>query len=143
MTDPDPLEELATLTAALRAHAELCALSGAVGLEPAPRPAERAGADARATEAPATQPRAVAAVSPASQASRAEHSERPAASAPNASARTALPLAPGAERLASLAREVARCTRCGLHRDRTQTVFARGTGSSGLCFVGEGPGADE
>jgi DNA polymerase len=38
---------------------------------------------------------------------------------------------------------VADCTACRLHETRTQTVFARGTGSSGLCFVGEGPGADE
>jgi DNA polymerase len=30
-----------------------------------------------------------------------------------------------------------------LSQHRKQTVFARGTGSSGLCFVGEGPGADE
>ncbi len=42
-----------------------------------------------------------------------------------------------------LATEVASCTKCGLHAGRTQTVFARGTGSSRLCFVGEGPGADE
>jgi uracil-DNA glycosylase family 4 len=38
---------------------------------------------------------------------------------------------------------VSGCTRCGLHCERKQTVFARGTGSSGVCFVGEGPGADE
>jgi len=42
-----------------------------------------------------------------------------------------------------LAAEVASCTRCTLHQHRTQTVFARGTGRSGLCFVGEGPGAEE
>jgi DNA polymerase len=42
-----------------------------------------------------------------------------------------------------LADEVKGCTRCVLHQARTQTVFARGNGSSGLCFVGEGPGADE
>jgi uracil-DNA glycosylase len=42
-----------------------------------------------------------------------------------------------------LADEVKSCTRCVLHSARTQTVFARGNGSSGLCFVGEGPGADE
>jgi DNA polymerase len=35
------------------------------------------------------------------------------------------------------------CTLCELHEQRTQTVFSRGTGVSGLCFVGEGPGADE
>ena len=46
-------------------------------------------------------------------------------------------------RLNVLAAEVASCTRCTLHQHRTQTVFARGTGRSGLCFVGEGPGAEE
>ncbi|HOU91700.1 MAG TPA: uracil-DNA glycosylase family protein [Polyangiaceae bacterium] len=46
-------------------------------------------------------------------------------------------------RLAELEREVAACERCGLHRGRQRTVFARGTGASGLCFVGEGPGAEE
>jgi DNA polymerase len=35
------------------------------------------------------------------------------------------------------------CQKCDLHTERTQTVFSRGTGSSGLCFVGEGPGAEE
>jgi DNA polymerase len=42
-----------------------------------------------------------------------------------------------------LQNEIKSCTRCGLHAGRTQTVFARGTPKSGLCFVGEGPGADE
>lgn len=46
-------------------------------------------------------------------------------------------------RLAELEREVAGCERCALHRGRQRTVFARGTGTSGICFVGEGPGADE
>ncbi len=35
------------------------------------------------------------------------------------------------------------CTKCDLATSRTQTVFSRGTAVSGLCFVGEGPGADE
>ncbi len=30
-----------------------------------------------------------------------------------------------------------------LHEQRTQTVFARGNPAAELCFVGEGPGADE
>lgn len=46
-------------------------------------------------------------------------------------------------RLQTLASEITGCTRCSLHQERTQTVFARGTGSAGVCFVGEGPGADE
>ncbi len=47
------------------------------------------------------------------------------------------------EKLAILQESVAGCTKCRLHEQRTQTVFARGTGKSGLCFIGEGPGADE
>lgn len=46
-------------------------------------------------------------------------------------------------RLQLLQTEVQGCTRCALHTTRTQTVFARGTGRSGVCFIGEGPGADE
>ena len=143
MTEPDPLEELTTLTAALRAHAELCALSGAVGLEPAQRPAERNEADTRAVEMRTSLPHTAT----APQQPRAEHNDPPPAPAPNASdgapPRTSLPLAAGAERLASLAREIAGARAVHSHRDRTQTVFARGTSSSGLCFIGEGPGADE
>ncbi|MBK7583498.1 MAG: uracil-DNA glycosylase [Myxococcales bacterium] len=39
--------------------------------------------------------------------------------------------------------EVRACVACPLHSTRTQTVFSRGSGGSGLMFVGEGPGADE
>lgn len=39
--------------------------------------------------------------------------------------------------------EVKGCSRCGLHLTRTNTVFARGNPLSELCFVGEGPGAEE
>ena len=126
MSDLDPLEELSALTAALRVHAELCALSGAVGLEPAQVVARRPGADTAET--------------------RAEQRETaPTATpiAPAAAPRAPADAAERAHRLTVLAQEVSGCTRCGLHRERKQTVFARGTGSSGVCFVGEGPGADE
>lgn len=46
-------------------------------------------------------------------------------------------------RLLVLQQEVAACVGCRLHETRTQTVFARGTMKSGICFIGEGPGADE
>jgi DNA polymerase len=46
-------------------------------------------------------------------------------------------------RLAQVAQEVASCTRCALAATRTQTVFARGNPEASICFVGEGPGADE
>lgn len=53
------------------------------------------------------------------------------------------PEAEGRARLEVLQTEVSGCTRCGLAAERTQTVFARGKGTSGVCFVGEGPGQDE
>ncbi len=58
-------------------------------------------------------------------------------------ARQVLTQAEKIEKLAALQESVAGCTRCRLHEQRTQTVFARGTGKCGLCFIGEGPGADE
>src|SRR5260370_11964964 len=35
------------------------------------------------------------------------------------------------------------CTRCKLHKARTQIVFGVGNPHADLMFVGEGPGADE
>jgi DNA polymerase len=46
-------------------------------------------------------------------------------------------------RLALLAEEAQSCSRCVLHEERKQAVFARGNPFAELCFVGEGPGADE
>ncbi len=46
--------------------------------------------------------------------------------------------------LSVLAAEVKNCTRCPeLAATRTQTVFADGSPSAELCFLGEAPGADE
>jgi DNA polymerase len=53
-----------------------------------------------------------------------------------------LPLA-GEARLQAIAAEAASCTRCALHEGRATSVFARGSGASGLVFVGEGPGEEE
>lgn len=39
--------------------------------------------------------------------------------------------------------EVRACRACRLAPTRTQTVFARGNPDARLCFIGEGPGADE
>jgi uracil-DNA glycosylase len=53
------------------------------------------------------------------------------------------PSAPGADVWESLASEVRACTRCGLHRGRTQTVFGVGRRDAELLVIGEAPGADE
>ena len=39
--------------------------------------------------------------------------------------------------------EIGDCTRCALHKGRNQLVFADGSPTARLLFVGEGPGADE
>jgi len=45
--------------------------------------------------------------------------------------------------LQALAKEVAACEKCGLCKDRTQTVFSDGSPNADLVFVGEAPGENE
>jgi len=130
----DAREELATLVAALRVHAEWQKSSGATGLPLAGREL----ASARMPESTPNEP-----ASPAATPHAAPEAppERPAPRPPPPPEN----LAPEerTHRLELLATEVSTCTACRLHSTRTQTVFARGKGSAGLAFVGEGPGADE
>jgi uracil-DNA glycosylase len=143
----DPLSELRFLSEALRAHAEWQQACGAQALpadsrlpQAEPPPASPASATAPQLEPP------VAAPPP-----RAQPAPRPTeprlavtdAAAPPRPAALALTPEERQRRLTLLAEQVKGCTKCVLHETRTQTVFARGNGSSGLCFVGEGPGADE
>jgi len=58
----------------------------------------------------------------------------------------ALNVIPPAERPAALQLirdDIGECTRCGLHKGRNKIVFADGSPTARLMFVGEGPGADE
>jgi|GEM_PF-184495 len=48
-----------------------------------------------------------------------------------------------AEALAEIERRVRACTACRLHQGRTHTVFGVGHPCARVCFVGEGPGAEE
>ncbi|MBX3129607.1 MAG: uracil-DNA glycosylase [Polyangiaceae bacterium] len=119
----DPSRELLQLARALSVQLDRLQASGATGLPPAVR--ERGAAVSTPAASVAPQP-------------------APLTPTPN-SAGGPPPLSPE-ERLSSLsviAAEVSECVACRLHQRRTQTVFARGNGSSGLCFVGEGPGAEE
>ena len=121
----DPRAELRELVSALRAHAERCAATGATGLaaaSPAAADERLRGGGGGETNPAITSGVGVTPVRPAGAFG---------------------PSRDGAARLVVLAKELSSCTRCRLHEARTQTVFARGSGSSGLCFVGEGPGADE
>lgn len=74
----------------------------------------------------------------------------PSASAKRAEAEPAAGRAPaartGADRasvLDGIRLEMGGCTRCGLHKGRTQIVFGDGDPNAGLVFVGEGPGSEE
>jgi uracil-DNA glycosylase family 4 len=48
-----------------------------------------------------------------------------------------------AEPLAVIRADLGECTRCKLHKGRTNLVFGVGNPDARLMFVGEGPGADE
>jgi uracil-DNA glycosylase len=52
-------------------------------------------------------------------------------------------LLPAGDVWAELAAAVRSCTRCGLHKTRTQTVFGVGRRDAQLFVIGEAPGADE
>lgn len=152
----DPREELAVLTAALRAHAEWQAATGAHGLPVASADLAKArmpreGGVATPPDEPAVSPASArSAPGEPRPTSRMPSAPPPLDEAPVTAPRPkAPPLVEPIEpaerdrRLALLKGEVAGCTACRLHATRTQTVFSRGTGSSGIAFVGEGPGADE
>jgi uracil-DNA glycosylase len=150
--DADARAELAELAAAVRAHVAWLVESGATGV---PRGARDAAPNVAASVV--SPPPASAPIAPAPAPSVTERAA-PRALAPAAPAVVAAPpsaVAPNVivppagdaeerrRRLDVLAETVRTCTSCALHTGRTQTVFARGTGSARLCFVGEGPGADE
>lgn len=122
--------ELALIARSLRAHVELLDASGAWGLRRSMEPA--APALRRATETRSARAPMPALVAPP-----------PAASAEEVPPGAAAPAAAAEARLEVLAREASVCTRCPLHQGRTRSVFARGSGVSGLAFVGEGPGEEE
>ncbi|MDL2718022.1 MAG: uracil-DNA glycosylase [Acidobacteriota bacterium] len=53
------------------------------------------------------------------------------------------PAGDAAAELQSLAFEVSSCVKCRLCKTRKQTVFADGSSSARIMFIGEAPGADE
>ena len=70
----------------------------------------------------------------------------PHAGAPGSSSRldaTTWPVADRERALQVLADDAARCTACRLHEGRTKTVFARGSSTAQVAFVGEAPGFHE
>ncbi|MFZ5890057.1 MAG: uracil-DNA glycosylase [Myxococcota bacterium] len=145
--DPELVGEFTDLTRALRAQLEWAQHSGTTGLPHLPLAAEAAPEPVAAPLATAFEAQPLGAVPgqvlPSAGVLPGAGVLPSAAALP--SAPIVVPVDPEARRarLSVLADEARACTRCGLHRERTQAVFARGTGSVGVCFVGEGPGADE
>jgi uracil-DNA glycosylase len=58
-------------------------------------------------------------------------------------AAAAVPAEERAAALVAIREDIGDCTRCALHKGRHKIVFADGSPSARLMFVGEGPGADE
>jgi uracil-DNA glycosylase family 4 len=162
----DPRSELAELTRQARAWVQWVADSGVDELprstkprtteqpavaDPAPlatRPEEVSPAAA----APAEAAPAEAAPAKAAPLAMAPPQKKPAQAAKPSPAETSAEVpsievpktaAARSARLAELADEVSRCTKCELHETRNHTVFSRGSAAAKLVFVGEGPGADE
>jgi len=132
----NPREELAQIACELRTHAEWLIESGATGLPAVERPT---AADPQPVAGrPSAPPIArVPAVAPSARATLTAPSVPPAASPSSRDPAVAK------IRLIEMADEIRTCTKCVLHGARTQTVFARGNPAAELCFIGEGPGADE
>jgi len=68
---------------------------------------------------------------------------RPAVTDRRAERVSFLPRPDPAPGLDAIAKRVAGCTRCDLHKGRTRTVPGQGNPRPEILFVGEGPGADE
>jgi DNA polymerase len=132
----DPTAELRFLTEALRAHAEWQQACGAGALP-------GGGSELRATGYERPVAELLAPVLARSVETPKQTPPSPLPAAPSPTHNSQLTTHERQTHLTVLAETVKSCTRCALHAERKQTVFARGNGSSGLCFIGEGPGADE
>jgi len=140
----DPLSELRSLTEALRAHAEWQQACGSSALPAAVAESRQPSAVSR----PLREESLPASAPPELAATRRPEPLRERAPSPAPPPKLTADSSPltaeeRQHRLTVLADEVKGCTKCVLHEQRTQAVFARGNGSSKLAFVGEGPGADE
>jgi len=138
-------EDLLRLVSELRAHAEWQLASGATGCERAPRRGLPAAQRAASSGARNVAPRFSAPAPPAAVNVSSPTAEGSVDASPSAPATgVASPEREAAKlRLLDLADEIKTCTKCALYAGRKQTVFARGNPAAELCFVGEGPGADE
>jgi uracil-DNA glycosylase len=142
----DDRAELIEVVQALRAAVEWQSATGGTGLPRDPEARKRTQTETLSSASQAQPRPEPPAPTPDPPRARAVDPVRPSAkAAPTAAlpvAQPAVQVAEGAS-LEVLRETVAACRTCGLCEQRKQTVFSRGSGKSGLCFVGEGPGADE
>jgi DNA polymerase len=146
----DAARELAELTRSVRAFVEWHEMTGTDGLPLAGRlPVVESDSAAAGHDAEAD-PRPEPLAAPAAPERRAPPAQTTAdlapARAPNRA--RAEPLAAAADddrvtHLALLAERTRGCDKCVLCQRRKQAVFSRGDPFAELCFIGEGPGADE
>jgi DNA polymerase len=122
MTDAD---ELAAIAHDLRAYAGWARDAGLASVGELPR---KPAAAAPAASAPAA---ASPAAAPAKEAM------------PKAAAPVSPPVKVALTTLESVRAEIGECTRCKLHKGRTNIVFGVGSPTAKLVFVGEAPGEDE
>ena len=159
MADDEINDAIATLAQQLRGVIEVAALGG---IEHLPRPRFQAPAASPAVASPAVASPAVVRPAVASPAVASPAVAPPAVAQAGLAPPVALAILPPAddvaaalarlvsssasasERLHALRAEViGACTRCKLHRGRSQLVFGTGNAAAELVFVGEGPGAEE
>ena len=149
MSDGSDLrEELRELVQHTRAWVSWLRDSGLDEVEVSGDPAQLLSAPAKGERrrpvAPTTAPQPAPQPAPAQPAPAAAR-PAPAPAAPTAPAATDVDDDPAERRrrLAVLAEEVSRCTKCRLHESRTNTAFARGNPDGDIIFIGEGPGMQE
>ncbi|MEM7306527.1 MAG: uracil-DNA glycosylase [Planctomycetota bacterium] len=153
------MSERGRLAAALRAHVgrrramgeRRTGVGGAVVTPKAPRaphhpePPPSRGEREEDRAAPAAVAASPAESAPKAASAAVDPAPTPGAPTAPAEPAPALPanLAPACSDLDELRQAVAGCTACRLCESRTQTVFADGTGSARILFVGEAPGFHE
>ena len=121
---------------------------GGEACAPAPDPARAGEAPVAASVRPA-EPGGVAPQRPEPVGTAPQRPAEPAVAAlPHPAEQTAGGVSPGTPRSSAdawraLEAEVRDCTRCPLHRGRTQTVFGVGSREASLLVVGEAPGEEE
>lgn len=127
--------ELCAVSRCLRAHLSQLTVSGAFGLT-----ASRSSGAAK----PADKAQAAAAPEPAGGKTVPPPQRAPAPALVQLSHSTQTPASSAQpEEKLQLHSEIEACAACALHSSRSQVVVSRGDGSSGLMFVGEGPGEEE